>query len=369
MRFRVAVVMVVALVFGAAFAQNQYKPLSGPMSDLIQKGLNEAKQVVDTSKFKKAGPYTIGFSNISVVNTWRVQMVRELEAEAARHPDVKLLITDANGSLSKQINDVQDLLAKHIDALLITPASPNALVPVVNQALQQGVPVIVFNSALAGTNYTSFVGTDEVQFGYTIAKWLMQQLNCKGKIIRLDGIAGNSISLDRVKGLEKAINECPDPKAVDVLASYPADWAYDKGKLATEQALAAYPEIDGVFSQGGAMTQGAMEAFQAAGRKLVPMTGEVNNGFLKAWYKLVPDGFTSIAASEPTWVSAVALNMAIRALQGQPVPKDYYLPIPTVTNANLDKYVRTDLSDAFWTDTRLPENLIEKYYGQKSSSN
>lgn len=368
MKFRILVVLTVSLVLGGAFAQG-YQPLSGPMSDIIQIGLDQAQQVVDTSKFKKDGPYTIGFSNISVVNTWRVQMVRELQAEAARHPDVKLLITDANGSISKQINDVQDLLAKKIDALLITPASPNALIPVVNQALQQGVPVIVFNSSLAGTNYTSFAGTDEVQFGYVISKWLMQQLDCKGNIIELNGIAGNSISLDRVKGLEKAISECPDPKAVDILATYPSDWAYDKGKLATEQALAAYPQIDGVFSQGGAMTQGAMEAFQAAGRPLVPMTGEVNNGFLKLWMKLMPEGFSSIAASEPTWVSAVALNMAIRALQGEPVPKDYYLPIPTVTNDNLDQYARPDLSDAFWADTRLPPDLIDQYYGQNSGSN
>lgn len=367
MKIRLLAVLVAVIALSGAFAQG-YQPLSGPMSDIIQTGLNQAKQTVDTSKFQKAGPYTIGFSNISVVNTWRVQMVRELKAEAARHPDVTLLTTDANGSISKQINDVQDLLAKHIDALLITPASPNALIPVVNQALQQGVPVIVFNSALAGDNYTSFIGTDEVQFGYVISKWLMDQLNCKGKIIELNGIAGNSISLDRVKGLEKAINECPDPSAVSVLAKYPSDWAYDKGKLATEQALAAYPEIDGVFSQGGAMTQGAMEAFQAAGRKLVPMTGEVNNGFLKLWNKLKPDGFSSIAASEPTWVSAVALDMAIRALQGQPVPKDYYLPIPTVTNDNLSEYVRPDLSDAFWADTRLPEDLIQQYYGQKGSN-
>ena len=149
----------------------------------------------------------------------------------------------------------------------------------------------------------------------------MQKMNCQGNLIVLDGVAGNSITEERFQGLEKAIKECSDPSQIKILARYPSDWAYDKGKLSTERALAAYPKIDGVWSQGGAMTQGAIEAFQAAHRPLAPMTGEDNNGFLKIWQKLKPDGFTSCAGSEPTWEGAIALVFALRALQGEPVPK------------------------------------------------
>ncbi len=320
---------------------------------------------VDTSKYKKPGPYKIGFSNISVVNSWRVQMVRELEYEKSLHPEIsELYITDAGGDINKQIADIEDLLAKGIDALLVTPTSPDALVPVVQKALDKNIPVIVFNSALAGNIETSFVGTDEVEFGYVISKWLMEQLNCQGDIIALDGIAGNSISEDRFKGLQKAINECPDPSKVKILSREAADWARDKGKIATEKALAAYPKIDGVWSQGGAMTQGAIEAFQAAGRPLVPMTGEDNNGFMKMWKELQPKGFKAIAASEPTWISAEALKLALDALNGRPIPKKKIIPVPTITEENLDQYVRPDLSDEYWTNSKLPADLAKKYYGQ-----
>ena len=337
------------------------------MDDIVNEALKQAKQTVDTSKFRKKPPYTIGFSNASVVNSWRVQMVRELQAEADRHKDVikSLLITDANGNISKQISDVQDLLAKGIDALLLAPLSPDALVPAVNRALRQGVPVIVFNSKISGDRYTSFIGEDQVQFGYVIAKWLMQKMNCQGNLIVLDGVAGNSITEERFQGLEKAIKECPDPSKINVLSRYPSDWAYDKGKLSTERALAAYPKIDGVWSQGGAMTQGAIEAFQAAHRPLVPMTGEDNNGFLKLWQKLQPEGFSSCAGSEPTWESAIALVFALRALQGEPIPKDFLVPVPTVTDENLGKYVRPDLSDSFWANTRLPEQEVKQDYAAK----
>lgn len=95
------------------------------------------------------------------------------------------------------------------------------------------------------------------------------------------------------------------------------------------------------------------------------MTGEDNNGFLKLWEKLKPEGFTSCAASEPTWEGAVALVFALRALQGEPVPKDFYIRVPTVTDENLDKYVRPDLSDSFWANTRLPDQVLKEDYAAK----
>lgn len=323
------------------------------------------QNMVDTTKYKKNGPYKIGFSNISIVNSWRVQMVHELEAEAKRK-GVTLYSTDANGDVSKQISDIQDLLTRGIDALLVAPGSPTATNAAMAKALQQGIPVIVFNAEVDGDNYTAFVGTNALEFGYTLGKWLVEQLGGKGNIIILDGMAGNKISEQREQGLRKAMSELPDGgKNINVLNTYYADWAYDKGKQATEQALAAYPNIDGVFSQGGAMTQGAIEAFVAAGRKLVPMTGEDNNGFLKLWKKMIPQGLKSIAASEPTWMGAVALDEALMALEGKPIPKKYYIPIPTITEKDLDKYVRPDLSDSFWCNTHLSPEEAKQYYSEK----
>ncbi len=361
----VILALVASACAGAVPPATQEAPAAAEEEPAPSEGEAVEEGMVDTSQFAKEGPYTIGFSNISVVNSWRVQMVRELEYEASQHPEVEeLLITDAGGDINKQIADIEDLLARGVDALLVTPTSPEALVPVVERALDEDIPVIVFNSALAGNIETAFVGTDEVEFGYVISKWLMDQLNCEGNIIALDGIAGNSISEDRFHGLETAIEECPDPSQVTILSREPADWARDKGKIATEKALAAYPEIDGVWSQGGAMTQGAIEAFQAANRPLVPMTGEDNNGFMKMWKELAPEGFQGISASEPTWISAEALKLALDALNGTPIPKSKLIPVPTITEETLDEYVRPDLSDEYWTNSQLPPELATEYYGQ-----
>ena len=330
-------------------------------------GAGDAPQVgegqVDTTAFKKDGPYTIGFSNISVVNTFRMQMVRELEA-AADEAGVTLYTTDAGGDTSKQVSDIQDLMARGIDALLVASGSTTATNAVTKKALSQNIPVIIFNSEVEDESaFTSYVGTDAVEFGYVMGKWLLNELGGKGNIIVLDGMAGAGVGEMRSSGLQKALDELPDGgKNINILATYYADWAYDKGKQATEQALAAYPEIDGVWSQGGAMTQGALEAFQAAGRPLVPMTGEDSNGFLKAWKNAQADGFKAIAASDACWVGRVALDSALQALAGEPLDKYNYIPVPTITDADIDQYVRPEYSDSYWCNTKLPKDVADEYY-------
>ena len=113
------------------------------------------------------------------------------------------------------------------------------------------------------------------------------------------------------------------------------------------------------------MTQGAIDAFEAAGRPLVPMTGEDNNGFLKAWKARQGKGFRAIAASEPTWCSAEALKAALDALNGKPLPRVRTIPVQIITEANLDRYVRPDLSDGYWASSHLPPDLTKGYYGQE----
>ena len=112
------------------------------------------------------------------------------------------------------------------------------------------------------------------------------------------------------------------------------------------------------------MTLGAIEAFQAANRPLVPMTGEDNNGLLKVWAKLKPQGFETVALSKPTWLSARSLEVALDALAGKTVKKDEVIPPPQVTNDTLDKFVRPDLPDSFWTQTRLSDAQIQKLFSK-----
>lgn len=344
---RLRVVLAFALVFSALATQ---WGLAAP-----------APAAVDTSRYKKAGPYTVGYDIYFAGNTWSVQMYSEFKSAVARHPDLvkDVIYTESENNISKQIANLEDLITRRVDVIICTPVNPAAVVPVLEKAYQRGIPVVLLAATANTDKYTCLVTVDDRDFGEAGAKWLVEKLGGKGQIIALNGIPGISVSEDRWLGAKSVFDKYPGMK---VIANVSADWDYAKAKLAVGNLLAAHPQIDGVWSQGGEMTLGAMEAFQAAGRKMVPMTGEDNNGFLKAWQKLQPSGFTSIAVSKPTWISAEALRIAIDILQGKAVTKDIVMPVDRITDKDLAEYVRSDLPDSFWANSRLTEAEIKTLF-------
>lgn len=307
--------------------------------------------------------YVVGFSNVWVGNSWGVQCVNELESYLKNSDRVAdYYITDANNDVNKQISDIEDLISKKVDLLLLQPISPDAVVPVIEDAYEKGIIVVTCASPLGTDRYHASVLAKDEDFGRVGMEWLAEQLGGKGKIVILNGMAGLTVANNRRAGVQEVLDKYPE---IEVLGEEFADWDYAKGKVASENLLAAFPQIDGVWSCGGDMTRGAIEAFVAAGRELVPMTGEDNNGFLKLWQQYSADGFKSIATSMPTWLFAEGAEIGLNILDGKtPENKDLIVDIPVITDETLAEFVRDDLSDSFWANTRMPEADIVALYGE-----
>ncbi len=301
--------------------------------------------------------YTIGYDIYWVGNSWSVQLYKEFEAEVARHPDQieEVFYVDSELKADKQVANIEDLITKGVDVIITTPVSPTALIPVLKKARDRGIKVVLLASTIKSQDYDLLVTVDDVEFGKAGAEWLAEALDGNGKVVALNGVPGISVSDDRWNGAKAVFDANP---GIEVVASADASWDYAQAKVAVSNLLAANPEIDGIWSQGGAMTLGAIDAFKAAGRPLVPMTGEDNNGYLKRWSELRPEGFDSIATSKPTWLGSESLKLALDLLDGKDVAKDNVLPVPTITNDNLDAFVRPDLPDSFWNNTRLSDDQV-----------
>ena len=307
--------------------------------------------------------YVVALCNYSIGNSWRAQMEQEFVAEAeklkAEGVVSEYYITNSNEDINKQISDMQDLITKKVDAIVITAASPTALAPVVEEATEAGIKVVSFDNVVETEEQVATVGIDEKEFGRIGAEWLVDKLDGKGKIVVLNGIAGTATDSLRWGGAEEVFKQYPD---IEILGSANASWDYAQGKAAMESMLSAYPEIDGVWSQGGAMTLGAIDAFIAAGRDLVPMTSEGNNGAIRAWIENKDKGLSCIAPSNPTYTSAEALRVVIKALNGEDIPGNVVMDIETVTEENVDQYYRSDMPDSFWVLTELDDATLQKLY-------
>jgi ribose transport system substrate-binding protein len=310
-------------------------------------------------------PFVIGLSNFSLGNSWRVQMVEEAKYAAAQQKDLvkQIIVTEAEGDITKQIADIEDLISKKVDAILITAINPKALVPVVNKATAAGIVVVDFDNLVYTDDLTAHVIVDQKEFGRVQARWLVKAMGGKGECIAFNGIKGTAISAERFEGAKSILDQHPDIKIVQEVY---ADWDYAKAKRAMESLLAAYPKIDGVWSQGGAMSEAVIEAYLERDIKPPPVTGEDGNGFLKLWKQLRDSGkypdFDSIATSMPTWCSAKALEVALNALTGKPYEKKTIIAIPTITAETLDQYVRPQLPNSFWCNSKLPDDIVKKMF-------
>ncbi len=306
--------------------------------------------------------YVIGLSNFSLGNSWRVQMMEEAKHEAANNPRVaELITTEANGDTAKQIADIEDLMARGVDAICITAANPKALVPVVEKAMAAGIVVVDFDNMVDTDNVTSHIIVDQIDFGRVQAEWLVKAMDGKGQVLAFNGMKGTSTSADRFKGATDVFDQYPD---IEIVNTIYADWDFAKAKRAMENILASNVQIDGIWSQGGAMSEAVIKVYLERGKAIPPITGEDGNGFLKIWKKLKDDGadFDSIATSCPTWMSRTAIQVAIDALDGKEVAKESIIPIPTITNETVEDYVRVNLSDSFWCNSQLPDEIVKKVF-------
>ena len=323
---------------------------------------------------ESAGPkkYDVALSVVWEGNTYAVQSREEFYAEVERQKAAgtinNVYYLNADFNAEKQVSDLEDLFTRNVDILIVQPVNPPAVSDIIKKFHDRGTIVIACVSPLATSAYTLSMISDDRAFGRTGAQFLVDKIGGKGNIIALDGMDGITVAIERWAGAMEVFSKYPDIKIVGKVF---ADWDYAKGKAATENLLAAFPKIDGVWSSGGDMTRGAIEAFVEAKRPLVPMMGEDANGFLKAWKKVAgQDKFDAVGCSMPTYFFADALAQGVEVLNGTKkvgtdLQRDVVMQVYTITNANLDKYVRADLSDSFWANTKMDEATLQRVFGLK----
>ncbi len=312
-----------------------------------------------SSEDTTAAKIKVGYDIYYLGNSWSVQLYEEFKwnAETNYADELEVSYVQSDNDITKQISNMEDLIAQGVDVIITTPCDTTALNSTLQDARDAGIKVILLAAAVDGDCYDTLITVDEEDFGATGAQWLADQLNGEGKIIMLEGISGYSTSTLRQSGAMSVFENCPN---IEILADEDAAWDYATAKTVVADLLAAYPEINGVWSQGGAMTLGAMEAFQAAGRDLVPMTGEDNNGYLRACVENSTEG---IAVAKPTWLTRVAIECAIDLMAGVSVEVDNIYPVATISGLEaMQEAYFPDLSDDVWCGTELPADVLAEIF-------
>jgi ribose transport system substrate-binding protein len=300
--------------------------------------------MVDTTKYKKDGPYKICVSESGEDNAWRVVGWNVMQHEAALE-GVQLVHVIANGKDDKQISDIADLVKNGgCSALVVSPNSTAALTPAVQQACSSGLPVVVWDRGVTTDCPVTFVHPiGGYAFGASSAEFIASTVPAGSKIVALRILPGVDILETRWLGAQAVFAQ----HNITVVESQFDSADAAKAKTIVSDALDKYGnnQIAAVWADAGFASVAVSEVFEDRGIAMVPVIGEDQNDFLQKWSK--NPTYPWFASTYPTYQWRTAIIAATDILKGISVPKEWILPQSVVTAANLSKSLYPNMPPDF----------------------
>lgn len=294
--------------------------------------------------------WTIGFSNASETNTWRTALREAIEVEVAKYDNVHLLITDANDSPAKQVSDMEDLLTKQVDGLIVGAANLYVANPILDECEREGIPVVIVDRKVASDKYDTFVSTDHMYGAVRGLSRLMDLIGGEGKIAIIEGLPGAGPAVERNAGYDSVLEQHPNIEAV----RQAGDWSRASGQRVMENIITAHPDLDGIHFDNGEMAVGGIQALRAAG-----ITDEMMkaNQPCMTWLDGYNGGLKMIKAGlgkytilhPPRLHGSLSVQSMIQIFRGEIVPRRQPIALDEITQDNVDQFVAMDQPDDYWT--------------------
>lgn len=278
---------------------------------------------------------TVGLSwNSSLHPYGATTIARTKAAQKALFPNMKLLVSDGRSDSTTQTNGIDDMLAKGIKVLILSPNDAAALAPAAKRAIAQGVKVIASDRSV-DADVTTYIGADNVDTGLVAGKYVAKILKGKGNIVELQGSLGASPTIDRHKGFVNAIKPY---KGLKVIGSQTANYNRQEGLKVMEDFLQRFPKgkIQAVFAHNDEMSLGAIQAITEAGRlgdiKVVGIDGEI--AALKSIQKGDYAGSVIYPIDVPEHLIAAA-----KVCAGESMPKRIKMTATLATKSNAKSFI------------------------------
>ncbi|WP_255945578.1 ABC transporter substrate-binding protein [Streptomyces odontomachi] len=286
---------------------------------------------------------TVGFSQSEKeANPFRIAETASIKQEAKKR-GVKLLAVNAQSQFSKQISDVQDLIAKGADLLVIAPLNSDGWEPVLKSASARKIPIITIDRQITAEpckDYVSFIGSDFTKQGERAADQMIKATGGKGEIAILLGTAGNNVTTERTKGFADRIKaKAPGLK---VVFQQTAEFTREKGQSVTEQLIQSKPGIKGIYAENDEMGLGAVNALKSAGKKPGDIKIVTVDGTRNGVQAIVDGWISGVIESNPRF-GPLAFSTLDSFTQGKAVGEDIVIKDGEYDGSN----AKADIGKAF----------------------
>ncbi|MFG3496870.1 substrate-binding domain-containing protein [Streptomyces sp. NPDC047928] len=300
---------------------------------------------------KPGKPVTIGFAGPQADHGWLNAINQNAEERAKKYGDVTLEITEGSNDTAAQIGQIQTLINKKVDVLVILPADGKALTQVGLQAMRAGIPVVNLDRIFASPQaYRCWIGGDNYGMGLNAGRYIGEQLKDKpdATVVELAGLDNLELTRQRTQGFDDALENYPNIRKV---ARQAAEFTVESGQAKTAQLLQAQQRFDALWNHDDDQGVGALRAIRQAGRDDFLMVGgagaksameaiKADDSVLKATVLYPP----TMAASAIDLARALGQKKGVSGMSELEIPASITLYSAVVTKDNVDDYLPTGFS-------------------------
>lgn len=301
--------------------------------------------------------YRIGFSQCTGDDNWRRRMLADMKREMAFHPGIEFLYRDAKDNSQRQAQQVRELLNEHIDLLLISPNEAKPLTSVVEDAFNNGIPVIVIDRTIASQLYTSFIGADNEEVGKMAGDYAASLLHDKGSIIEVIGRPGSTPAIGRQKGFRESISQHQN---MHIISEVYGNWLKDDAAAELMKIKDKLMHADLVFAHNDVMALGTYQVCKTLGIenkvKIIGVDGQPGPG---SGLDLISNHLINATMLYPTG-GQEAIRTAFKILNGEPFTKENILQTLVIDSTNVrPMQLQTNKIDEQQKDIERQQGLLE----------
>jgi len=269
-------------------------------------------------------------------HTQFLENVTDSAMQQAKKLGVKLIVMNGNSDIDTQINTVESLITRQVDAIILNPLDRAGLGKSVDNIKSAGIPLVEVNTFTINDKYDVYVGSDEVEAGRIQGDWIAKNIGETGNICILYGVMGHSGQIGRFEGLKQSLlDKYP---GWHILADMTGEWKRSEGLRIAEDWLQKYGDkIDVIASQNDEMGLGALQAVRAADFDIPVLGCDASPDAIES---VMNHGLSLTVFQNSLAQGAESVNVAVGLVKGKIYPKNYVIPYEEVNDENAEEYLK-----------------------------
>jgi inositol transport system substrate-binding protein len=268
----------------------------------------------------------IGVSLLNLSSEFIVMLDESMEAKA-KELGVRLIVSDAQRSAEKQIQQVEAFIAQRVDAIILNPCEVDASSPAVDKALAAGIPIINVNSETK-SKPTAFVGSHDEESARIAMGYIVERLNGQGNVVMMQGFMGQAAQLKRDQGAREVLAKHPGLK---LIATQTAEWDRAKAMTLMENWIQSHgADLNAVFAQNDEMGMGALLALERAKLKDKVMVVSID-AIADALQAVKEKRLDATVFQDARAQGATAVETAVKIARKEPFEEAVFIPFRLIT--------------------------------------